>query len=80
VIDTEDSIAHKGNGTNQLPNLAEQADDDIDLSQQNTKNLLQLLEPWVQEVGEEQRETWEFFKQALDEDRLSETYGNLLWN
>jgi hypothetical protein len=73
VIDTEESVALKGNGTNQRLNLAEQANDDIDLSRQNTEDLLQLLESWVQDGdAEAQRETWEFLKQALDEDRLSD--------
>jgi hypothetical protein len=73
VIDTEDRVEHNRDGTNQPLNLAEPADDNIDLSQQKTDVLLQLLESWVQEGdAEEQRETWEFLKQALDEDRFSD--------
>ncbi len=73
IIDAEDSVTHKGNGTNQLVTLTESADDNIDLSQQKTEELLQLLESWAQDGdAEEQRETWEFLKQALDEDRLSD--------
>jgi hypothetical protein len=55
-------------------NLSEQAGNlvlpDIDVDQ-----ALALLQSWnVEESSErdEQRETWEFLKQALDEDRLSD--------
>ena len=43
---------------------------DIDVNQ-----ALELLQSWDVEESqerEEQRETWEYLKQALDEDRLSE--------
>lgn len=33
--------------------------------------VIDLLNAWEQEDEEEQRETWEFLKRALDEDRLS---------
>jgi hypothetical protein len=73
VIDTEDRVEHDGNGTNHLLNLTEPVDDALDLSQQKTEELLQLLDVWFQAGdAEEQRETWEFLKQALDEDRLSD--------
>ena len=40
------------------------------LSPENEK-AIQLLESWCHEDEAEQKETWEFLKQALDEDRLS---------
>jgi hypothetical protein len=55
-------------------NLSEEAGKfvlpDIDVNQ-----ALELLQSWDVEESperEEQRETWEYLKQALDEDRLSE--------
>lgn len=55
-------------------NLSEEAGKfvlpDIDVSQ-----ALALLQSWYVEESperEEQRETWEYLKQALDEDRLSD--------
>jgi hypothetical protein len=33
---------------------------------------IQLLQSWRNEDSQEQRETWEFLKQAIDEDRLSD--------
>ena len=41
---------------------------------QSQKNhaLIQLLKSWREGDEEEQRNTWEYLRQALDEDRLSE--------
>ncbi len=41
---------------------------------QSQKNhaLIQLLKSWREGDEQEQRNTWEYLKQALDEDRLSE--------
>jgi hypothetical protein len=36
------------------------------------QSLIQLLESWREGDEQEQRSTWEYLKQALDEDRLSE--------
>ena len=36
----------------------------------NTQALLDLLRSWEEDDPEEQRETWEYLKVALDEDRL----------
>ena len=38
---------------------------------QKNRDLIQLLRSW-REGDEEQRDTWEYLRQALDEDRLSE--------
>ena len=35
-----------------------------------TQAILQLLQSWEDDDPEEQRETWEYLKVALDEDRL----------
>ncbi len=46
---------------------------DVDITQQRNDDLLRLLQSWRQdEDEEEQRETWEFLKQALEQDRLSD--------
>jgi len=37
-----------------------------------TLALIQLLRSWREGDEQEQRSTWEYLKQALDEDRLSE--------
>ena len=44
------------------------------LPQEKEKNraLIQLLRSWREGDEQEQRSTWEYLKQALDEDRLSE--------
>jgi len=44
------------------------------LSLEAVKNsaLIQLLRSWREGDEQEQRKTWEYLKQALDEDRLSE--------
>jgi hypothetical protein len=39
---------------------------------QKTLALIQLLRSWREGDEQEQRSTWEYLKQALDEDRLSE--------
>ena len=39
---------------------------------QKKRALLQLLRSWREGDEQEQRNTWEYLKQALDEDRLSE--------
>lgn len=49
---------------NAAPQNAEQA--------QKTAALIQLLKSWSEEDEQEQKETWEQLKQALDEDRLSD--------
>ncbi len=43
-------------------------------AEQVQKNLaaIKLLESWYEEDAQEQCETWEYLKQALDEDRLSD--------
>ena len=45
------------------------------LQREKNQPLIDLLDSWLNEtdpeVIREQRETWEFLKQALDEDRLS---------
>ena len=48
------------------------------LSPEQIQNVIDLLDSWCnvsEEEAEEQRETWEYLKKALDEDRLS--YGKL---
>jgi hypothetical protein len=45
---------------------------EIELRKQRNASLIALLDEWRNEGDEaEQRETWEFLKQALDEDRPS---------
>ena len=39
---------------------------------QKNRALIQLLKSWREGDEQEQRSTWEYLKQALDEDRLSE--------
>ena len=39
---------------------------------QKNQALIQLLRSWREGDEQEQRSTWEYLKQALDEDRLSE--------
>jgi len=39
---------------------------------QRNRALIQLLKSWREGDEQEQRSTWEYLKQALDEDRLSE--------
>jgi hypothetical protein len=39
---------------------------------QKNQGLIQLLRSWREGDEQEQRSTWEYLKQALDEDRLSE--------
>lgn len=39
--------------------------------EQRREALTELLRRWREEDEEEQRETWEYLKKALDEDRLS---------
>lgn len=39
---------------------------------QKIHGLIQLLKSWREGDEQEQRDTWEYLKQALDEDRLSE--------
>jgi hypothetical protein len=38
---------------------------------EEARNLIELLRSWQEGDAEEQRETWEFLKAALDEDRPS---------
>lgn len=51
-----------------------QRDRDDELPPQNTLGLLRLLESWREDSddAEEQKETWEYLKRVLDEDRLSD--------
>jgi hypothetical protein len=43
-----------------------------DKQKQNNDELIRLLQTWREEDNrEEQRETWEYLKRVLDEDRLS---------
>jgi hypothetical protein len=37
----------------------------------NVESAIALLQSWCDEDAEEQRETWEFLKTALEQDRLS---------
>ena len=47
--------------------------DDVDADQQSKNaDAIRLLEAWSQGDEEEQQETWQFLKAALDEDRLSD--------
>ena len=39
---------------------------------QKSRDLIQLLRYWREGDEQEQRTTWEYLRQALDEDRLSE--------
>lgn len=39
---------------------------------QKNEALIQLLRSWREDDEQEQRDTWEYLKQALDEDRLSD--------
>ena len=39
---------------------------------QKNRDLIQLLRSWREGDEQEQRDTWEYLRQALDEDRLSE--------
>ncbi|HBE27759.1 MAG TPA: hypothetical protein DDW25_02595 [Ktedonobacter sp.] len=39
---------------------------------QRNRALIQLLKSWREGDEQEQRSTWEYLKQALDKDRLSE--------
>lgn len=63
---------------NESPRTASQSEiENKELSQsvaQSQKNraLIQLLRSWREGDEHEQRSTWEYLKQALDEDRLSE--------
>ncbi len=44
------------------------------LNQEQIQKVIDLLDSWCnvsEEEAEEQRETWEYLKKALDEDRLS---------
>ena len=62
IIDTEESLQKGGDGA-----LIK------DLPQQRNAELLRLLRSWRENGDQdEQRETWEYLKQALDEDRLSD--------
>jgi hypothetical protein len=43
---------------------------EIELPAADVETAIALLQSWCDEDAEEQRETWEFLKRALDEDRL----------
>ena len=43
-----------------------------DDSQQKREQAIKLLQSWREDDEEEQKETWEYLKQALDQDRLSD--------
>jgi hypothetical protein len=45
---------------------------EMELPATNPESAIALLQSWCEEDAEEQRETWEFLKTALDEDRLSD--------
>ena len=45
---------------------------EIELPATDAESAIALLQSWCEEDAEEQRETWEFLKTALDEDRLSD--------
>ena len=43
----------------------------VELPAADTESAIALLQSWCDEDPQEQRETWEFLKTALDQDRLS---------
>jgi endonuclease/exonuclease/phosphatase family metal-dependent hydrolase len=45
---------------------------DLKTQQQKREQAIKLLQSWREDDEEEQKETWEYLKQALDEDRLSD--------
>lgn len=45
---------------------------DLDTQQQNREQTIKLLRSWREDDEQEQKETWEYLKVALDEDRLSD--------
>ena len=49
-----------------------QTREDRDVQSQKKRALIQLLRSWRNGDEQEQRSTWEYLKQALDEDRLSD--------
>lgn len=44
----------------------------LDTKQQNREQAIKLLRSWREDDEQEQKETWEYLKVALDEDRLSD--------
>lgn len=40
--------------------------------QQNREQAIKLLQSWREDDEQEQKETWEYLKQALEQDRLSD--------
>ena len=44
----------------------------MELPATDAESAIALLQSWCDEDAQEQRETWEFLKTALDEDRLSD--------
>ncbi|MFY9221217.1 MAG: hypothetical protein WAQ98_01030 [Blastocatellia bacterium] len=43
----------------------------LDDSKQKRQQAIKLLQSWREDDEEEQKETWEYLKQALDQNRLS---------
>ena len=44
----------------------------MELPATDAESAIALLQSWCDEDAQEQRETWEFLKTALDQDRLSD--------
>ena len=65
------ALAHTVNDTtaNELSNIANSSNAE---QNQRRNELIQLLRSWREGDQQEQRETWEYLRQALDTDRLSD--------
>lgn len=61
-------MAKRKAASESLPVPTKQLDD----SQQKREQAIKLLQSFREDDEEEQKETWEYLKQALDQDRLSD--------
>jgi hypothetical protein len=52
--------------------LQDESATEMELPATDAKTAIALLQSWCDKDGQKQRETWEFLKRALDEDRLSD--------
>jgi len=51
--------------------LHDESAEETELPANDAESAVALLQSWCDEDAQEQRETWEFLKTALDQDRLS---------